>query len=159
MISLSPMTIARYVIAFVAVFAFLLEGLPKSIEAGKERAHNPQNVVVQLKECKGEDTGSDYVLTLDYEIENKTGATISSIGVETTFKAKDGSTLGSVSSFFGGNGLQLEKGKTTKESTYWYYSDLGRGVEELYRILYEEGLDSVTFSTEIQSVGWSDGYI
>lgn len=99
-----------------------------------------------------------YYIYYEFEITNQTEAAIDYIDVVTHVKNKSGEEIGTITSSFGGyysESMELEAGETVTVTVS--LSEHQPEKDEFFSLLYKTSLDQLSFSFEIQSVGFSDG--
>ena len=146
---------ALFVVALIA----LIVGLVFSVKADKARAHNVEDIVIEITGDYTETEGNYCYVYTHFKITNNTRKTLNYVEVKTHFTDKNGRSLGTMTTTLGsiyGNGLSLEKGESVVKTTYLedpYYS-----MSDLFEGLYENGVSAYNVEHEITYAYWSDGY-
>ena len=150
-------------ILFACVCISFVVGLVLSIEADKERKHNPDNILVTIEDSRASLSDNKFFVYVDYEITNRTDVELKYVDLKTYIEDENGRLLGTLTTTFGStysvsNSLSLGSKKSmvktsyVSESVYW----LDEG-DMLYEI-YKNGLDSYNLRCEITAAAWSDDY-
>ncbi len=145
------------IIALVVAVIALFYKYPEAKKAGEQRTHNYEDIVITLNDCRSKETDTDYVVMLDYEIKNKTGAGLISVSIETSIKDEDGLELGTISSTFEDDEVLVQKGKSCQQTAFLDTRG-ARNAEELFAELYKNGLKNATVTIRILNVRWDDGF-
>ena len=154
--------IKKIQIALLVIASILfIVGLVLSNKAGKERAHNVEDISVKIVEDYTAVKGNRYYVYTDFEIRNNSKETVKCIQVTSYFTDKNGRSIGTMTSTFGSNwswdgGLELDAGKTVINTTYLEQSY--SNWESLFEKLYKNGVSSYDVRYEITYVLWSDDY-
>ena len=144
------------VIACIALIA----GLVMSGEAEKERAHNIDDIKIELIDNYTATEGSHYYYVYtDFKVTNNTKATLQYIEFDIHFTDDNGREIGTMNTYFGsilGRGFDLESGASVIKSVY--LKESGTNWDNLFAALYENGVSNYNMELEIIEVKWNDDY-
>ena len=142
-------------IAFAVSCILFFVGAARSCKASKGRAHDIDDIAVELKSTEGSSAGNGwYRLDFEYSVDNDTDADISTISFTTSFFDKDGKNLGSIDS----NSVEAKIKEGSKDSLKLSVETYGNNASDLFVRLYNEGLDGLTVKIKVTDVYFEDNY-